>query len=36
MAEAVCRATLGVVCAYEKDVGGKINFDEKLAKVKKF
>ena len=36
MAEAVCRATLGVVCDHEKDVGDKINFDEKLAKIKKF
>ena len=28
-------STLGVVFAYEKDVGDKINFDEKLGKLKK-
>ena len=31
-----CWATLGVVCACEKDIGNKINFDEKLAKLKEF
>ena len=36
MAAAVYRATLGVVCAYEKDVGDKFNFDKKLAKIKSF